>query len=294
MSKRHSREALYMKTLLQMWIVVVCLPMQFRAQNTPDDPYSIGITMWEPPREDCPIFVGGVIPGSPAERAGIRAGDHLLAIGTSTVENLAQAMGLLRSDKPAPVMLKLSHSGEAFEVTVERERRSVIDERSGRKYNRGVLVTPDTTEAEVERMLSFDGRRMVADVFNPTHYPRDLELFYPGFEIFVLRDPVQVAVGGIEDGPASRAGVHWGDAILSVNDISTAGKTVVELERMFSSARPEWMHLKTDLLGKIRTVEFRLEKASEIARQNGLRLINGSRVPLWATEDYLRCFPRSQ
>jgi peroxiredoxin len=288
MSKRRPREALYMTALLQMWMVLACLPVQFRAQNTPDDPYSIGVTMWEP-RKDCPIFVGAVMPGSPAERAGIRAGDHLLAIGASAVENLAHAMGLLRSDKPAPVTLKLSRSGEAFEVTVERERRSVIYARNGRRFIKGFPVTLDTSAAEVEHMLSFDGQRVI-DVVFPGHYPKNPELFYPGFELFILRDPAQVAVGGIEVGPGSRAGVHWGDVALSVNGNPTAGKTAAELERLFSSSRQELMHLRTDRLGAIRTVELEVERASEIARLNGQRFANGRTIPIWVTKDDLHCY----
>ena len=139
---------------------------------------------------------------------------------------------------------------------------------------------------------SSKSRRIVAGVFYPSHYPKNPELFYPGFEIFILRDPAQVVVGGIEDGPASRAGVHWGDVVLSVNGIPTAGKTAGELERLFSSGRQELMHLRTDRLGLIRSVEFGLEKASDIARLNGLNIVNDHTVPFWATEKDLRCFPK--
>jgi predicted metalloprotease with PDZ domain len=231
------------------------------------------------------------MPGSPAEGAGIRAGDHLLAVGANTVKDLAHALAMLRSDKPAPVTLTISRHGEAFEVTVKRERRSAIYARDGRKFIQGFPVTLDTSEAEVEHMLHFDGGRAVAGVF-PGHYPKNPESFYPGFELFVLRDPAQVAVGGIENGPASRVGVHWGDLVLSVNGIPTAGKTADELERLFSSERQELMHLRTDRLGVIRSVEFGLEKASEIARLNGLRFVNDHTVPIWATEQDLRCFQK--
>ena len=63
-------------------------------------------------------------------------------------------------------------------------------------------------------MLAFDDRRSVARVF-PTHYPSNPGLFDAGFEIFGLRDPTQVMVGGIEEGPASKAGLHWGDVLIS-------------------------------------------------------------------------------
>ena len=44
----------------------------------------------------------------------------------------------------------------------------------------------------------------------PGHYPANEQLYYPGFEVFIWDKGNQVTVGGIEDGPASRAGVRWG------------------------------------------------------------------------------------
>jgi Prolyl oligopeptidase family/PDZ domain len=64
-------------------------------------------------------------------------------------------------------------------------------------------------------------------------------MFYPGFDIFVLRGPEQITIGGIEDGPASRAGAQSSDVILSVNGIPVSKKTLHELQRLFSSTRPD-------------------------------------------------------
>jgi hypothetical protein len=138
-------------------------------------------------------------------------------------------------------------------------------------------------------MLAFDGRRYVARVF-PTHYPAASELFYAGFEIFVLRDPTQVTVGGMEEGPASKAGVHWGDVLISVNEVPVAGKTPSELEQMFSDTRPVRMHLQVDRLGSVKTFEFPIETAAEIARKNGNRFVDSHLVPIWATDQDLHCF----
>jgi C-terminal processing protease CtpA/Prc len=139
-------------------------------------------------------------------------------------------------------------------------------------------------------MLSFDGHRFVGRVFMPTHYPRSPELFYGGFEMFMLRDPDQVMVAGIEDSPAARAGVHWGDVVVSVNGIPVTGKTVPELESLFLGQQSKLMNLQVDRLGSARTFEFRLERAEDIARQNGKRFLDGKVVPLWASEKDLRCF----
>jgi len=141
----------------------------------------------------------------------------------------------------------------------EVEKRSSIVARTGKKILSGAIVPPDTTQEEVDRMLSFDGHRYTARVF-PTHYPAQPGLFYAGFEIFVLHDPVEITVGGIEDGPAARVGVHWGDVLLSVNGTSVSGKTPSELESLFSATRLSTMRLEIDRLGSRKTFEMQLEK----------------------------------
>jgi hypothetical protein len=48
--------------------------------------------------------------------------------------------------------------------------------------------------------------------------------------VLILKNPAQVVVLGIEDGSASRAGVHWGETILSVNGVDPRNNSVAELE----------------------------------------------------------------
>lgn len=150
-------------------------------------------------------------------------------------------------------------------------------------------MSPDTTDAEVERMLTFDGKRIETRVF-PTHYPDNPEMFYAGFEMFVLRGPTQVTVGGIEDSPASRAGLHWGDVLVSINGVQVTRKTPIELQRMFSAKHRERMRLQIDRLGSTKVFDFYAEKARDIAHQNGKRFVNGQLVPIWVNDEYLHCF----
>ena len=258
------------------------------AQQVPKDPFSIGVTMFS--HVGCPVFVGGVDIGSPAERAGIKGGDHVLAVEGTPITDIRTAAHLLQADRPGSVTVTLARGDQELSVLVERERRSEIYKRAGKHIVSGVIVSPDTSRAEVDRMLSFDGHGFAGQVFMSTHYPRSPELFYGGFEMFMLRDPDQVMVAGIEDGPAAKAGVHWGDVVVSVNGIPITGKTAPELASLFSGQRSKLMHLQVDRLGSARIFEFRLEGAADIARQNGKRFLDGKVVPLWASEKDLRCF----
>lgn len=250
------------------------------------DPYSIGMTLWSP--DGCPIFVGEVAAGSPAERAGVRAGDHLLAVDGTHVGEGSQASQLLKSNTPTTVTLTLLRDGKQIEVVSGREKRSSFN-KAGYKTISGLIVPIDTTQAEVDRTLAFDGRRLAARVF-PTHYSANPELFYAGFEMLVLRDPTQVTVGGIEDGPASKAGIHQLDVLVSVNGVPIARKTPSELEQMFSATQPAQMRIQIDRLGAVKTFEFHLQRAGEIARQNGHRFVDGHPVPVWAAGQDVHCF----
>ena len=89
---------------------------------------------------------------------------------------------------------------------------SVLLARAGNKLldiESGMIVPLDATEAEMRgKIKTLSQDRFVERVF-PAHYPTNEKLYYAGFETLILKNPAQVVVLGIEDGPASRAGIHW-------------------------------------------------------------------------------------
>jgi C-terminal processing protease CtpA/Prc len=250
-----------------------------------------GMTLIGGSSDSCPVIVAGVSSGSPAERVGIKSGDALIAVDGKRVATSNEAAKLLHSETATPVSLQLRRGETAYTVTVGRVRLSSLLEKSGnRLLSTGTIVPPDFTETEMsDKMKALTLDRFADRVF-PAHYPNDEKLYYGGFEVLTLKNPPQVVVLGIEDGPASRAGIHWGDTILSVNGIDPQNKPVAELEKLFSSEKPATMTLKIERGSITKTYVIELEQAAQVLLDNKTQLVHGNPMPLGIPERYLHCF----
>jgi carboxyl-terminal processing protease len=71
------------------------------------------------------LIVHGVIPGGPAERAGVRAGDRFLALGNRSARDLrlSEAVRIMRGEPGSPVTVRIRREGveDAVELTITRE-----------------------------------------------------------------------------------------------------------------------------------------------------------------------------
>ncbi|MFD9537454.1 S41 family peptidase [Streptomyces sp. NPDC060010] len=86
-----------------------------------------GVGLWAERRTDGRIEVDRVQPGSPASRAGLRAGDRLLSVDGKGVtgRSVADVVALLRGEAGTPVVLGLSRAGADFTETVRRQQLRV-------------------------------------------------------------------------------------------------------------------------------------------------------------------------
>lgn len=261
--------------------------------------YIIGVDIIGP-NPSCPngpLFIGSVRKISPAARAGIQPGDQLLAIDGAPVKNLQDAANRLSSNSAQPVSVELKRGVSIRKLAIQRERSDIVWSQNGwRVLDDGSIVGSDYSDAEIREVRKLNQDVISAmrngDFLNvfPGHYPADKNLYYPGFEIFVWDKGEQVRVGGIEDGPARRNGVRWGDEILSVNGIDPRKKTLRELETLFSSQIPAKMTLQIGRVDTRKTFTFPLALASSVLRDNNWQIVDGQMVPLWVPPSYVSCF----
>jgi serine protease Do len=70
------------------------------------------------------VKFAGISPGSPAERAGLRAGDVMVEFDGKPIQNLYDFTYALREKKPGDeVKVKVLRDGKPLEATVKLERR---------------------------------------------------------------------------------------------------------------------------------------------------------------------------
>lgn len=254
------------------------------------DRYAIGITLIQPAKGKAPVFIGEVRRGSPAALAGVLAGDRLLAVDGFAVATAGEAARLTTSDKPRPVTLRLWRLGKEYEIRVEREKfKSILSRQGLRATGDGLIVPIEASDAEAARLAQLTPDRIVARAF-PHHFPLNPESFSAGFEVLLLRDPLQAIVTGIELGPAWRAGLHNGDVILSIDGVDPQGKPAAELEDLLSSSAPKTVRLEIDRLGQRMKIELKLQRTSELMKENQRRLVDGVLVPYGLADEDVKWF----
>jgi C-terminal processing protease CtpA/Prc len=243
------------------------------------------------------VFVFSVLKNSPAAEAGMKPGDRLIAVDGTLVTTPQDAGQRMRSPKADPVTLQLKRRNRSYSVTIQPMEFTAILRKNGQKMLRdGTIVSFDVTEAEAQYLegisQAVEGARDLSVAFPDHHYPLNKQLYYPGFEVFVWGDRENATVGGIEDGPASRAGVRWGDQIVAIDGTNAHKKSVTELEALLSSLTERSMTLTIERANVRKTFSFELARAATVLRRNQWQVINGKLVPVWVPEKYLSCFLR--
>jgi S1-C subfamily serine protease len=91
-----ARNGRYLAPRSRAWIGLTCYPLRRR------------------------VLVAGVLPGSPAERAGLRSGDVILAVGGAGVEDRRTLYESIWSHEPGDrVVFRLHREGSNIDVEVQ-------------------------------------------------------------------------------------------------------------------------------------------------------------------------------
>jgi C-terminal processing protease CtpA/Prc len=263
------------------------------AQESSADEYVTGMTVMGTvgAGPSCPPVVWLVEPDTPAAQAGIQPGDRLLAADGHRGIDAAQARPLLHTKDSKPVTLELEGEHGTYTVTVGRVNKSILLTREGWKVGPdGNTYAQNATDAEMKRVATIKEPPASDRVFDH-HYPKNVELYYPGFEALLLQDRHEIVVWAMEDGgPARKAGAHHGDVIVSVDGVNPLGKSVPELEALLSSSGPKAMTLVIHRDGVTKTFTFDLIKAADLMRQNNTQFYEGKLIPWVVPDAYLHCF----
>ena len=138
-------------------------------------------------------LVAQVLPGSPAETAGLRAGDIILSFNGKdipTSSNLPPMVGVTKAGTEAK--LQVLRLGEITDMMVMLEELPDDD---------GIIVTPDQVEPAAANRLGL----VVKDISDEDRAQMDLERG-------------GVLVESVEEGPAQQGGIRAGDVIISFNN----------------------------------------------------------------------------
>ncbi|TME64587.1 MAG: PDZ domain-containing protein [Chloroflexi bacterium] len=106
-------------------------PNRAKGFNQPQPPVSgIGVTINKPSTTD-PIEVVGIIPGTPAEKAGIKVGDKIVTVDGTDVTNLQtdEVANRVRGQEGTQVMIGVLRGSTSLTFTLSRARFAVPLER---------------------------------------------------------------------------------------------------------------------------------------------------------------------
>ncbi len=96
------------------------LPSEGQDQPRFDAPPSGGRLGIQVEASDAGLIVSGVVPGSPADAAGLEAGDVITSIGDRDVQSLEDALRVLASSEPGQTLpLTYERDGETHSTSVE-------------------------------------------------------------------------------------------------------------------------------------------------------------------------------
>lgn len=104
-----------------------------------------GLIDAEPDAGIVPVVVGGVQPNTPAEEAGLKAGDRLVSLNGETARNSQHASTLVQQFKGAPINIIVERNGQMMSMSATVRKLDDGTERLGFGFARGELKLEPAT-----------------------------------------------------------------------------------------------------------------------------------------------------
>ncbi len=165
-----------------------------------------------------PAEVGQVQPGSPAEAAGLLAGDRITSVGGSPVASFEDLQALVRDSAGTPLVFGIEREGQPQEITVTPAMSEFTD-RFGNKHQVGLI---GVSRAGVEFRRSSPVTAIV-DAFRETGKMIGGTLYALGEMVMGYRStdelggPLRIAQMSGEIASDGLVPVIWFTAVLSIN-----------------------------------------------------------------------------
>jgi len=237
------------------------------------------------------VLVTRVIPGSPADRAGVEKGDVIVRVDSravTTPENLASAVRANRAGES--VVLQVVRDGARRSINAKLEARPVDDdsdqpESPGDRDDSGDMPTPHSGD---DHDFSFDmpgdGMAMLQMMGHGRLGVRVADLDQDLGSYFGIKDGQGVLVlEVVKDTPAARAGIKAGDVITRVDDHSVSSSS--ELIRALATQDEGKVSLSVMRHGARQTIE------AELAKGDGprvMRMRRGDGMMGWRDDGSMR------
>jgi regulator of sigma E protease len=112
--------------------------------TTPDDfsPDSLGFV---PKMQPTPVKVSSLMPGSPAERAGLQPGDQIVSIDAVSLHSVYTLLAYMQDRKGAPALLEVMRKGQPILLNISPE---LTDEGGSKVYLLGFHPVPPPVKVE--------------------------------------------------------------------------------------------------------------------------------------------------
>lgn len=117
------------------------IPLTVTPAETNVDGNKIGEIGLRPDPGVEPVEAGNVLPGSPAEEAGLKVGDRVIAFNGQTVRNSQELTAQIRENKDAPGKLTVERNGERIELTTQAKQSEDGAFRIGAGFSAGTYST---------------------------------------------------------------------------------------------------------------------------------------------------------